>query len=128
MERYDVEYFINEEKKTVICKLTNCYNSLQCDMCKAGWDFHPDLFLNDSYIGKAKCSDEDTFDVEFGKKLAYQRAVVKLNTAKTKVLRRFEQNYKDFMVMLLKDINRLSDKYNKIVSSKEEAMKNMFVE
>lgn len=82
-------YFVNEEKKVVVCKLENCAGSLVCDMCEQGYPHHPDLVIADTFIGKAVCAPEDTFDVEIGKKIAYKRAVAKLFTAKYKTAERF---------------------------------------
>ena len=39
-----------------------------------------------TFIGKAVCVKEDTFDVEFGKKLAYDKAVFKLLNHKRRFL------------------------------------------
>ena len=86
------------------------------------------FFLNDSYVGKAKCSEDDTFDVEFGKKLAYQRAVAKLNTAKVKTLKRFEKEQVKYFNLLLDDMHKISDKCERIVASKETTIKGMFAE
>jgi DNA topoisomerase VI subunit B len=36
------------------------------------------------YVGRAKCNPGDTFDVEFGKELAYKRALLKLKKAETR--------------------------------------------
>lgn len=44
------------------------------------------FYHNCRYVGKAKCSPEDEFDYEFGKKLAYNRALNKWFTAKKKFL------------------------------------------
>ena len=125
---YDVEYYVDEEKKVVVCKLTGCEGSLMCDMCQLGYPHHPDFFVNDSYVGKAKCSEDDTFDVEFGKKLAYQRAVAKLNTAKVKALKRFEKEQVKFVNQLLDDMHKISDKCERIIASKEATIKGMFAE
>ena len=125
---YGVEYYVDEAKKVVVCKLIGCEGSLIYDMCQAGYPCHPDFFLNDSYVGKAKCSDDDTFDVEFGKKLAYQRAVAKLNTAKVKTLKRFEKEQIKYFNLLLDDMHKISDKCERIVASKETTIKGMFAE
>lgn len=125
---YGVEYYVDEAKKVVVCKLTGCERSLICDMCQEGYPHHPDFFLNDSYVGKAKCSEDDTFDVEFGKKLAYQRAVAKLNTAKVKTLKRFEKEQVKCFNLLLDSMHKISDKCERIVASKETTIKSMFAE
>ena len=54
------KFFINEEAKLVVCVLTDPHYSFYTTR------------------GKAKCSPSDAFDVEYGKKLARQRAEVKM--------------------------------------------------
>ena len=36
---YGVEYYVDEAKKIVVCKLTGCEGSLICDMCQAGYPY-----------------------------------------------------------------------------------------
>lgn len=52
------EIFINDEKKTVFCKLETVLGTFE---------------------GKAKCSPKDTFDAAVGKKIAYNRALRQAN-------------------------------------------------
>ena len=125
---YGIEYYVDEEKKVVVCKLTGCEGGSMCDMCQVGYPHHPDFVLNDSYVSKAKCFEDDTFDAEFGKKLAYQRAVTKLNTAKVKTLKRFKKERVKYFNLLLDNMHKISDKCERIVASKETTIKGMFTE
>lgn len=93
----DKEYFVNESKKTVVCKLhyaINPYKIKNFELINEIYGFGIfnmnvynkyglDLRYNAStdgytYVGvvtgKAKCMDGDTFDIEFAKKLALTRA------------------------------------------------------
>ncbi len=56
---YEIQYFVDEANKVVICRLEDWYEN--------------------SYIGKALCSNEDEFNVNRGKKIAYNRAMRSLN-------------------------------------------------
>ena len=129
---YSVKYYIDKEKKVVVCKLTGCEENLMSDIYQdiyqTGYQHHSYFLLNDSYVGKAKCSENDTFDIEFGKKLAYQRAVVKLNTAKVKILKRFEKEQVKYFNQLLDDMHKTSDKCERIIASKETTIKGMLAE
>ena len=31
---FDVDYYVNKEKKVVVAKMTGCGNGLACDMCR----------------------------------------------------------------------------------------------
>lgn len=91
----NVTYYVNREKKTVVVviksdALTPLYiidrvfdkfenangnhNLLEMsfDNCHVR-----NAFINDRYVGIAKCREGDTFDEEFGKKLALAKAKVK---------------------------------------------------
>ena len=94
----NIEYRIDEENRTVTAILYCSYRDPQMLFDKVvknyikgngigpvavGWD-NEKYYINDYYVGKAKCHPDDTFDVEFGKRLAlarvkqkYQRAVNK---------------------------------------------------
>ena len=58
-------YYINEEKKTIVCR----------SECNYG-----DTYENDPLVafGIAKCSEDDTFNEEFGRNLARKKAVLEL--------------------------------------------------
>lgn len=117
------KYFINEEKKVVVCKIEDCSCSLVCDMCHMNWPSHEDLFIADEFIGKAKCSPEDTFDIEIGKQIAYKRAVAKLFKAKERTLIAFIEEHKKMFDQLKKDSNKLIRKYEGMISNSENINK-----
>lgn len=117
---YNIRYFINEEKKTVVCKLEDCGHTLICDMCHKGWPGHEAMIINDTFIGKAQCSLDDTFDVEIGKQIAYSRAVAKLFKAKRKALARFIEGNKKFIEDLSNDADKLISKYEGIINRKDK--------
>jgi len=61
----ETKYFVNPEKKTVVCIITvqdDYFREIHC------------------FEGKAKCSPEDTFDEETGRKIAQKRAYIKMKT------------------------------------------------
>lgn len=111
-------YFINEEKKVVVCKLENCNAELICDMCHKGYPGHDAMLIEDEFIGKAKCSPEDIFDVEIGKKIAYDRAVAKMCKAKKRALIYFVNGNKKFIEELEKDSNKLISRYDATIDRK----------
>lgn len=68
-----VQYVVNEDKKVVVC-ITEVY--LDTPMIES--NSYSASFYNEMYrervVGIAKCSPNDTFDVEIGKQIAYARA------------------------------------------------------
>jgi hypothetical protein len=121
-------YFVNEEKKVVVCKLENCAGNLMCDMCEKGYPHHPDLFISDTFVGIAKCSDEDTFDVELGKKIAYKRAVAKLFSAKERAINRFMKEQTKYFMQLTDTASKMANKYANVVARKEKEITHLIGE
>lgn len=66
-------YKVNKEKGVVTCVLTV-----------------ESRIMSDVFVGIARCSKEDTFDEDFGKTIARQRAVLKANK---KELKKFESMF-----------------------------------
>ena len=120
MKHVVVNYYVNEEKQTVVCKLENCFNAVICNMCHKGWPGHDALLINDTFIGKAKCAPEDTFDVLKGKQIAYNRAVTKFYNAKKKALDRFIKGNEEFMNALKATGNELIDTYDGIIDRRNK--------
>jgi hypothetical protein len=115
-------FFVNEEKKTVVCKLENCSRALICDMCRKGWPAHEGLVIDNEFTGKAQCSPDDTFDVEIGKQIAYNRAVAKLFKAKRRALIDFTDTEKKITEDLLKDTSKLINKYDGTINRKNQGI------
>lgn len=113
-------FFIDEEKKIVVCKLKGCSNALICDMCKKNYPGHEFMVIDDEFTGKATCAPEDTFDVEVGKTIAYKRAIAKLTKAKRRALIDFVEWNKKFIAELDKDSNKLIKKYEGTMSRKDQ--------
>lgn len=82
-----IKYVIDEEKRTVVCYMTNCrYDALDAlrqigALCMIAIPtmgckpfFNPNkLLINDVYRGKAKCHPDDEWDVKRGKQIARNR-------------------------------------------------------
>jgi hypothetical protein len=93
----DCEFYVNEEKRTVICKIpaywmhTDGEEACTRDMvlefirdeCKfsdidigfaIGWKFEEQLQMPRYFIGKAVCAEEDEWNEDTGKLIAFHRA------------------------------------------------------
>lgn len=93
----NVTYYINEEAGVVVAKINaeeyepfNVAESVITKLRKADEHNAPydvfycgghGLMLDKSYVGVARCSPEDKFDLETGKRIALARAQVKYHTA-----------------------------------------------
>lgn len=122
---FDVQYFVNEEKKVVVAKMVGCSGGLACDMCRKGFPPIPNFEINDTFIGKAKCSPDDTFDVETGKKIAFKRAYKKYVAAKKKALVAFVEENKKVTEEFLKATDKLVDSYDRADARRSEEINNL---
>lgn len=118
-------YFVNEEKKIVVCKLENCAGSLLCDLCEQSYPHHPDLIIADTFVGKAKCAPEDTFDVELGKKIARERAIAKLFRAKLKTLSRFMDLQTHAFRQMYDTCSKINTKNAKTIERKRKSIEHI---
>lgn len=117
--RNELQYVINEEKKTVTCIAWECENDLIEHLLKKSSDsFTLDtlvqnyemLLLNHKYVGTAKCAPEDTFDIEIGKKIA--RAKMRERYTRDKL-----KGIDNFLDTLLPMANLLKDSFDAVISS-----------
>lgn len=117
----DEKFFVNKEKKTVVCTIDFEINLLEIKALKSML-YHTqfrDLISRVSYdkenalgvcrfkvSGKAKATDEDEFDEEFGRRLAKTRA----QENAFKVANEVYCNIREFLYKLvLKDIDVFAD-------------------
>lgn len=93
----DCRFFIDEEKRTVVCAIENTRNKVLdfFNINAINWEesptqgvkFDPNnalykkLCLPERFIGKAVCASEDEWNEEVGRILAFDRAKYKLNTS-----------------------------------------------
>lgn len=86
--------YINEEKRTIVCKITT----------KS--DF---IYPYKTFIGKSKCDPEDEFNIEKGKKLAKLRAILKYDKDNLKNIRIEKTEYEKVLKQLIKKELELID-------------------
>lgn len=79
----DCKFYVNEEKRTVVCVIEDTENAFINYVCYGDDSLqHVELYgkllkvleMPNSFCGKAVCAEEDNFDVELGKMMAFQRA------------------------------------------------------
>ena len=93
----DITYVINENEGVITCVLENCKNIPIKRIKKyMGTKFsvkEKDRYrIKDTYSGVARCSAEDTFDIEVGKKIALTKAKEKRARAINKALYTFTKD------------------------------------
>ena len=87
MSDNNVKYYVNRDKRTVVCVLSGCswnaYNRIAKYVRNYNYFIDPigGFRIKDEYIGIAKCSPEDTWDEDYGRRLAFARARKKRDDA-----------------------------------------------
>lgn len=124
----NVNFYVNEEKRTVVCKLSDTAEAVLDDLVQNGYmpstpECYEDGLLKEGFTGKAKCSDEDTFDAEKGKRIAYKRAMAKYNRSKQKVVDRILRQQLKSFTNFSNTLDRLYKKYERIVVNSENDCK-----
>ena len=108
----DIEYFIFEEDGVVVCKIWgNSQIALNKIRKHVPWSFVRHIeyyFIKEVYIGEARCHPEDEFDIEYGKKLARDRAKRKREKDVNRMIKKY-----------LKDVRRQLDEIERCEVRKE---------
>ena len=116
MKNFDVNYIVNEEKGIVVCTISNCEaNAIALvdsttDAFGVPCGIPEVFFMNNQYKGVAKCMPEDTFDVEYGKKLAYRKAYLKYATALERKVKYIANDHKRYAEEILANFDKAVDK------------------
>lgn len=112
------EFFVNEGKKTVVCKLSFWVNFHYPDSY-GGFDSHKMRSITPenvqdylvSFKGMAKCSDNDEFKVEIGKRIAESRAFMKAFSYYQKAIQKKYEEMQEISDKYLNAINELQNAY-----------------
>lgn len=100
------KFIVKPEDGVVVCILDNTMLDLVQDLkipFDAPMECVEPLLLNESYKGIARLSKDDTWNEEFGRNLAFEKAYVKYKAAKVKKLTKLMNIYFD-TAQILKDI------------------------
>ena len=115
----ETKFFVNEEKGTVVCLVRGLLK------VPVDWDKH--FFVEPCVIverGTAKCSGEDVFDVERGKRIALAKAE---NKAYITALRHLETYYNE-MSFLMTAMEEFEDKTYRCCAHNEDFIESLSYE
>lgn len=125
-------YFVNEEKGVVVCKLSNIRQDVDEELERHDIGVHPMILdhmlwgISDFVVGKAVCSEEDKakglFNEDIGRKIAYRRAQAKLANLKFRLYNRLRRDIQKNAAALMKDTNTLITKYSDMQDNAENAL------
>lgn len=127
-----VTYFINDDKKTIVCKMEpRTTINTKKDYCTYEDNITNDFLLfctnfKLSFIGKAVCVAPDEFNEDFGKKIAYDRAMLKYLDFKKRYIKKIIQsidNCKNVLSKIIVSTSLKEDTVNTRLNKKIEETK-----
>ena len=118
---YETKYYVNNDKRTVVCVLT-CGEFSAMEFIENGGDFAPFVrkaIMPTKFIGKAKCAPGDTFDENVGKTLAFTRAKTKFDKSLINGVRMLTiKQYEVYM----RSMRRLDDYVRKAIKHQQNRL------
>ena len=134
-------FYIDENKRTVVCVINNtrdlvldffninfaCWDmSLKANVCfEPNFSLRQKLRLPERFEGKAVCSPEDTWDVEAGKLIAFNRAKYKLNTSFFKRAQLYVDIINNEFDKLITSVNEYGARLEHGAKAREEHIKKL---
>ena len=133
-------FYIDENKRTVVCIINNTRDLVldffnirfrDWDPPKANVLFEPNDYLRQKlrlpkrFEGKAVCSPEDTWDVEAGKLIAFNRAKYKLNTSFFKRAQLYVDIINNEFDKLITSVNEYGARLERGAEAREEHIKKL---
>lgn len=138
-ENENFTYYINESKRTIVCVFTPDHSEYTTGFEKAmkkvviesGYAVMLDprcpvcyMDYPDTFEGKAKCSPEDEWDEEYGKRLAKARALVKFHTAKSNYILEIISSVSN----MFHYVSEIGEKHDHILANRIENLENVLKE
>ena len=142
IKQSDCKFIVKPEERMVICVIDNDVSDMLLDFVRdeasfndieiySFYDFDKKLRMPHSFMGKAVCAEEDEWNEELGKKIAYSRAKNKLYTSFFKRANLFIQTvdkrlgdminkFNDFGNTLDNNRQRLDDDIERALQKQEE--------
>ena len=88
----NLEYLVHEEEGIVICKIWDCRDLAVKRIRKYTSLGSAEAYkyaINNIFVGVSKCSSDDDFNLEYGKRLALDRAKAKRGKAVNSAIKRY---------------------------------------
>lgn len=141
----DCRYIVNKEKRTIVCLIehTECmftdFAERNFDIpydCLGGWwnkkttnnQFYKKLYMPKRFWGIATCAEDDEWDEEKGKFLAFSRAKNKLNNSFFKRAQLYIDTFDKSLNNSILILNNLGNKLTVNADRRQERIKELFGE
>ena len=131
---YKVNYIVKKDEGVVVCILndTKYYFSdyIMARLLRQNYrdivpSLHNEYFLKNSYSGVARCAPGDEWNEELGRKIAFNKAKIKLNTAFFKRAQLYVDNVDREFNSILDAINGYGDRVEADAQKREEEIEQL---
>lgn len=121
-----MKYYINKEKRTVVCVGDNCENDALTTVTKRDGILAisvrylmdrrgKKVWMKNRFVGKAYCAEDDEWDEEIGKSLAKERMLNAYVLAKVKKMNEITYILYSAAAECQEVVTHYEDKVNKVV-------------
>lgn len=135
IKQKDCTFYVNEEQRKVVCVIPHTRDLIfdyiedfPLRWCIINEKLENEMLMPPSFHGVATCHESDTFDVETGKLIAFNKAKIKMNTSffkRANKLVNYLDNELNTMMYSFNDFGaRLSESADKREKAIEERLEN----
>lgn len=124
IKKKNCKFYVDKENKKVVCVIPNTrymardfINDFNVELYPLSDKLRNEIRMPNSFSGIASCHEDDTFDEEIGKLIAYHKARRKLNISLFKRLNSYIQFVDNELVKMMNVCNN----YGHIQSTRENA-------
>lgn len=130
------KFYVNAEKRTVVCVIPNTCEALRqflfdnfyykdMPLCIYTPKDSTLLYLPDSFTGKAVCAEEDEWNEETGKLIAYSRAKNKFYKSFFRRANKYIQTIDSHLMQMIDTFNEFGERIGDNDKKLEEQIKEM---
>lgn len=130
------KFYVNEEKRTVVCVIPDTGDALEqflfdnfnygdMPLCVYTPKDSTLLYLPDSFTGKAVCAEEDEWNEETGKLIAYSRAKNKFYKSFFRRANKYIQTIDSHLMQMVDTFNEFGERIGDNDKKLEEQIKEM---
>ena len=131
IKQNDCQYYVDEANRKVICVIDDTrdlffdyIDDFKLDL-RVNDKFWRKLFMPHRFVGIATCSENDTFDVEIGKKIAFHKAKTKLNTSFFKRAQIYINKVDEEFTKILDNFNDFGERLSNNANRREAAIEKL---
>lgn len=129
VKQTDCKYFVDEKNQKVVCVIEDTsllflkyIDDFKLDITETP-KFWNSLLMPHRFVGIATCSENDTFDAEIGKLIAFNKAKIKLTTSMFKRAQRYITRVDEAFTEIVENFNDFGERVGNNTDRREERIR-----